>query len=66
VRYPDEEVSGLPMVINTARRRSGVPWLSTALVFVTFSAITFAVLAVKGTESGNGKLAQIMRVIFPS
>ncbi len=66
VRYPDGEVSGLPMVINTTRRRSGVPWLSTALVFVTFSAITFAVLAVKGTESGNGKLAQIMRVIFPS
>lgn len=66
VRYPDDEVSGLPMVINTTRRRSGVPWLSTALVFVTFSAITFAVLAVKGTQSGNGKLAQIMRVIFPS
>lgn len=65
-RYPEGEVSGLPMVINTPQRRSGVPWLSTALVFVTFSAITFAVLAVKGTESGNGKIAQIMRVIFPS
>jgi TonB family protein len=66
MRYPEGEVSGLPMVINTAKRRTGVPWLSTALVFVTFSAITFAVLAVKGTQSGNGKLAQIMRVIFPS
>jgi len=65
-RYPEGEVSGLPMVINTAQRRSGVPWLSTALVFVTFSAITFVVLAVKGTESGNGRIAQIMRVIFPS
>ncbi|HMJ60634.1 MAG TPA: hypothetical protein VK493_02685, partial [Bryobacteraceae bacterium] len=66
MRYPEGEVSGLPMVINTPKRRTGVPWLSTALVFVTFSAITFAVLAVKGTQSGNGKLAQIMRVIFPS
>jgi TonB family protein len=66
MRYPEGEVSGLPMVINTPKRRAGVPWLSTALVFVTFSAITFAVLAVKGTQSGNGKLAQIMRVIFPS
>ena len=65
-RYPEGEVSGLPMVINTPQKRSGVPWLSTALVFVTFSAITFAVLAVKGTESGNGKIAQIMRVVFPS
>jgi TonB family protein len=65
-RYPEGEVSGLPMVINTPQRRSGVPWLSTALVFVTFSAITFAVLAVNGTESGHGKIAQIMRVIFPS
>ncbi len=65
-RYPEGEVSGLPMVINTPKRRTGVPWLSTALVFVTFSAITFAVLAVKGTQSSNGKLAQIMRVIFPS
>jgi TonB family protein len=66
VRYPENELSGLPMVINTTRRRSGVPWLSTALVFVTFSAITFALLAVKGTQLGNGKLAQIMGVIFPS
>jgi TonB family protein len=66
LRYPDAEVSGLPMVINPPKRRSGVPWLSTALVFVTCSAITFAVLAVKGTETGNGKLAQIMHVIFPS
>jgi TonB family protein len=66
MRYPEGEVSGLPMVINTPKRRAGVPWFSTALVFVTFSAITFAVLAVKGTQSGNGKLAQIMRVIFPS
>jgi TonB family protein len=66
VRHPEAEVSGLPMVIHTPKRRSGVPWLSTALVFVMFSAITFAVLAVKGTQSGNGKLAQIMRVIFPS
>jgi TonB family protein len=66
VRYPEGEVSGLPMVINTPKRRGGVPWLSTALVFVAFSAITFAVLAVKGTQSSNGKLAQIMRVIFPS
>ena len=65
-RYPEGEVSGLPMVINTPKRRTGVPWLSTALVFVTFSAITFAVLAVKGTQTGNGKLSQIMRVIFPS
>ncbi|HEY3455491.1 MAG TPA: TonB family protein [Bryobacteraceae bacterium] len=67
MRYPEGELSGLPMVIQTPKQRpSGVPWLSTALVFIAFSAITFAVLAVKGSDGGNGKLAQIMRVIFPS
>ncbi len=67
MRHHEGELSGLPMVIQTPKQRpSGVPWLSTALVFIAFSAITFAVLAVKGSEGGNGKLAQIMRVIFPS
>ena len=67
MRYPEGELSGLPMVIQTPPKRpAGVPWLSTALVFIAFSAITFAVLAVKGSEGGNGKLAQIIRVIFPS
>jgi TonB family protein len=67
VRYPEGELSGLPMVIKTPPKRpAGLPWLSTALVFIAFSAITFAVLAVKGSEGGNGKLAQIIRVIFPS
>ena len=67
MRYPEGELSGLPMVIQTPPKRpAGVPWLSTSLVFIAFSAITFAVLAVKGSEGGNGKLAQIMRVIFPS
>jgi TonB family protein len=59
------EVSGLPMVINTKQKPQQVPWISTALVFFLFSAFTFAILAVVGMETGSGKLAQIMRVIFP-
>jgi TonB family protein len=63
--YP-EEVSGLPMVIQHARRRpSVIPWVATGLVFLLFSAITFAALAMTGLGSGNGKLAQIVRVLFP-
>jgi TonB family protein len=64
-RQRPPEVSGLPMVINTQQQQRKVPWLSTAVVFLVFSGITFAVLAVAGIESGSGKLAEIMRVIFP-
>jgi TonB family protein len=64
--YP-EEVSGLPMVINNKRKRRHrlLPVVSTGLVFLLFSAITFAVLAVAGSGSGGGKISQLMRVLFP-
>lgn len=61
-----EEVSGLPMVISSRRKPAPMaPWISISLVFLLFSSITFAVLAILGLESGSGKLAQIVRVIFP-
>jgi TonB family protein len=61
-----EEVSGLPMVISTTRkRRNMMPLVSTGLVFLLFSGVTFGILALTGSASGNGKLAQIMRVLFP-
>jgi TonB family protein len=61
-----EEVSGLPMVIsNTRKRRSMLPLVSTGLVFLFFSAITFAILAMTGSGSGTGKISQIMRILFP-
>jgi hypothetical protein len=61
------EVTGLPMVINTRKKRQqqGVPWLSTALIFLLFSGVTFGILALRGLSSGTGKLAQVMRVVFP-
>jgi TonB family protein len=64
--YP-EEVSGLPMVINSTRKRGHrlLPLVSTGLVFLLFSAITFAVLAMVGSGSGGGKISQLMRVLFP-
>jgi len=59
------EISGLPMVINRKPPAKAVPWLSMALVFMLFSGVTFAVLALKGIGSGSGKLSQIMQVLFP-
>jgi len=60
------EVSGLPMVIgNRNKPARAVPWVTAGLVFLLFSGITFAVLAVKGLGSNSGRLSQIMRVIFP-
>ncbi len=61
------EVSGLPMVIDTKKKRvkQGVPWLSTALIFMLFVGVTFGILAWRGLSSGTGTLAQVMRVIFP-
>jgi TonB family protein len=59
------EVSGLPMVINRKPPPKAVPWLSMAMVFVVFSGVTFAFLALKGINTGSGKLSQIMQVLFP-
>ena len=62
-----EGVSGLPMVIpknRPSRAAKGWPWLSTALVFVACSGLTFAFMALK-TSGGDGKISQIMRVLFP-
>lgn len=63
-----EEVSGLPMVIPKVRpapAQKGMPWLSTALVFVAFSGLTFAFMAFKTAGNGDSKLSQVMRVLFP-
>jgi TonB family protein len=61
------EVSGLPMVIpkNRPAPARGWPWLSTAMVFVVFSGITFGFMAIKAAGGGEGKLSQVMRVLFP-
>ncbi len=60
------EVSGLPMVIPSKRpaHAKGWPWLSTALVFVACSGLTFAFMALK-SAGGDSKMSQIMRVLFP-
>jgi TonB family protein len=61
-----EEVSGLPMVISTTRkRRSVMPLVAAGFVFLLFSGVTFGILAVAGSGSGNSKLAQVMRILFP-
>jgi TonB family protein len=61
------EISGLPMVIpkNRPQAVKGTPWLSMALVFVVFSALTFGFMALKTAGTGDGKLSQVMRVLFP-
>jgi TonB family protein len=43
----------------------GTPWLSMALVFVVFSGLTFAFMALKSAGSGDSKLGQVMKVLFP-
>jgi TonB family protein len=61
------EISGLPAVIPKIKPQpQGPSWMMTAaLVFILFSGVTFAVLALKGVGTGSGKLSQIMRVLFP-
>ncbi len=61
------EVSGLPMVLpkHKPQLRNTTPWLSTAIVFVLFSAATFGFLALKSIGGGDNKLSQIMHVLFP-
>ena len=60
------EVSGLPMVIQPRKAETKrAPWLSMAAVFILCSALTFAVLAVRSAGSADGKVNQIMRVLFP-
>ena len=51
---------------NRPKQPTGWPWLSTALVFIVFSGLTFGFMALKTSSgSGDGKFSQIMRVLFP-
>lgn len=60
------EISGLPMVIPKHKiEPKRTPWLSMSLVFILCSGVTFAVLALKNAGNGDGKVSQIMRVLFP-
>jgi TonB family protein len=63
-----QEVSGLPMVIQKRKPKpKGSAWqLPTAIVFVLFSALTFAAFSLENSEGGGtNKLSQIMKVLFP-
>jgi TonB family protein len=62
---PAPEISGLPVLIPKRRPKSGLPWLSTALVFIVFSGLTFAFLAVKSAGGSDGKISQVMKILFP-
>jgi TonB family protein len=63
---PVPEVSGLPMVIQRQKPEpKRTPWFSMAMVFVLCSAVTFGVMALRNIGSGDGKISQIMRVLFP-
>jgi len=61
------EVSGLPMVMpkNRPEPAKGMPWFSTALVFLAFSGLTFAFMALKTAGNSDSKISQVMRVLFP-
>ncbi len=61
------EVGGLPMVIPKSRPEpaKGMPWFSTALVFLAFSGLTFAFMALKTADNSDSKINQVMRVLFP-
>jgi TonB family protein len=63
---PVPEISGLPVLYQTRKAEpKTTPWLSMGLVFIACSGLTFAVLALRNAGSSDGKLSQVMKVLFP-